>query len=128
MFSMDQFCPDNNCKKAGIHDKAFLSASEACRNGELECPVVFYLHGCTGSVTTGAGMSGMKETFFANIAEKHDFVVVFPQTTAASDACWNVGWRGEKGKELEGSKTGHLTYENPQAKTFKKLADALLAN
>ena len=74
------------------------------------------------------GMSGMKETFFAHIAEKHDFVVVFPQTTAASDACWNVGWRGEKGKELEGSKTGHLTYENPQAKTFKKLTDALLAN
>lgn len=126
-FSMKSFCPDSNCKKAGIHDNAWLSASKACRNGEIECPVVFFLHGCTGSFVT-VGMSGMTDTFFAHIAEKHDFVVVFPQTTAAADACWNVGWRGEKGNgqvQLESSKLGHLTYANPQAVVFKKLVDAL---
>ena len=117
-FSINSFCPGNDCGAAGMHDKAYLSASEICRNGEIECPVHVYLHGCTLSVVL-VGTGHMKQTYYANIAEEHDFIVVFLQTSAENYACWNVGWRGESGTALEDTETGHLTYDNPQVGVFK---------
>ena len=79
-FSINSFCPGKDCGAAGMHDKAYLSASEICRNGEIECPVHVYLHGCTLSVVL-VGTGHMKQTYYANIAEEHDFIVVFLQTS-----------------------------------------------
>ena len=125
-FSMKSFCPDEDCDAAGMWDSAFLAASESCRNGTKECPVHIYLHGCWSSnVILGRGP--MKETFYGNIAEKHDLIVIFPQTNSDSGACWNVGWRAKyKDPILEDTETGHLTYDNPQAKIIKQLVDAVL--
>ena len=124
-FSMVSFCPDSDCYVAGMHDTAFLSASENCRNGTITCPVHFYLHGCTLS-SVFVGTWHMKQTFYANIAEEHDLIVVFLQTSADDSACWNSGWRTLQGHPLENTDTGHLTYENPQVQAIKKLADELM--
>jgi len=128
-FSMKGFCPDNDCNSAGMHDTAFLAASENCRNGTLECPVHVYLHGCTLSSVL-VGTWHMRETFYANIAEEHDFIVLFLQTTVDDDACWNAGWRTIQWfvDRLEDSDEGHLTYENPQVSVMKGLVDNLLAS
>lgn len=128
-FDITQFCPNNDCNSAYMSNTAYLAASQNCKNGNIVCPVHIYLHGCGGSVALTNNQYELQNTYYANLAEAYDLIVIFPQVGATGSdqeergSCWNVGWYETP---LESSVTGHLTYENPHAQTLKNLVDSLM--
>lgn len=128
-FSMTDFCPNGNCAAAGMHGSAFFAGSDACLNGDIQCPVHVYLHGCGGSVAVQGNTVAEMSDIYSGLVVARDMIAVFPQTDTTAGACWNVGWRWDNGQTgLENTPTGHLTYANPQAVTIKAMIDALTNN